>query len=163
MESKPVAEDGHWNDIEWTVPRRWCDVDEDEEATESPYEERRYPCNLCNKRFPNSTSLGNHQRIHNNEKPLNCLQQRIAQLSNYTSHIRIHTGERPYKCTLCPKAFSQSNSLRFTSEGSRTIDDILVQRAAKGSLSDMKKHKRVVHGPILCSLCNERFASKFDF
>uniref|UniRef100_A0A8P4KA80 C2H2-type domain-containing protein n=1 Tax=Dicentrarchus labrax TaxID=13489 RepID=A0A8P4KA80_DICLA len=49
--------------------------------------EKKFPCNLCNKKFHSRCRLGDH--------------------------MRVHTGEKPFPCSMCPKKFRINQSLKL--------------------------------------------------
>ena len=73
-----------------------------------------HECDVCEKRFTQSSSLKAHMLIRTNEKPYECdvCEKSFTQASNLKRHRRIHTNERPYECDACDKAFRDSSTLQ---------------------------------------------------
>ena len=67
----------------------------------------------CDKRFNRTSSLNEHLRTHNGEKPFKCTycEKSFAKSSDRNTHTRIHTGEKPFKCTHCDKIFARKTHL----------------------------------------------------
>ena len=74
----------------------------------------QHECDVCEKRFRESSGLKRHVRIHTNEKPYECdvCEKRFTRASSLRDHMRIHTNEKPYECDVCEKRFTQSGSLK---------------------------------------------------
>ena len=74
----------------------------------------QHECDVCEKRFRQSSYLKNHMCIHTNEKPYECdvCEKRFRHSDTLKKHMRIHTNEKPYACAVCEKRFSRSDSLK---------------------------------------------------
>ena len=72
-----------------------------------------HECDVCEKRFTQSSSLKAHMLIHTNEKPYECdvCEKSFTQASNLKRHKRIHTNEM-FECDVCEKRFTTSGNLR---------------------------------------------------
>ncbi|XP_069673391.1 zinc finger protein 841-like [Periplaneta americana] len=77
--------------------------------------EKPYKCDVCEEYFTRSSSLKIHARRHTGEKPYTCnvCEKSFSHFSNLKTHARLHTGEKPYKCEVCGKCFSQSSHVKL--------------------------------------------------
>ena len=98
------------------------EMSDDEEASLPGYpnqlksETSSYECGTCNKFFANATSLKNHLRVHNGDRPFACTQcdKRFTLKSCLKTHLKtIHTDRR-FKCPYpeCNKSYKSEHYLK---------------------------------------------------
>ncbi|XP_052357065.1 protein krueppel-like [Oncorhynchus keta] len=65
-------------------------------------------------KFPSSSELRVHEKIHSQEKPHSCsyCDKAFKQLSNLKLHQRIHSDQKPYACSYCDKTFRAQGTLK---------------------------------------------------
>ncbi|XP_046581380.1 uncharacterized protein LOC124288859 isoform X2 [Haliotis rubra] len=76
---------------------------------------RRWPCQMCNRRFTSTTKLKTHMvALHMRLKPFSCSHcgKKFSDQSNLRQHLNIHTGERKFTCDICSKSFRQKAHLQ---------------------------------------------------
>lgn len=110
-----------------------------EEEEEVDVGEDFYNCPTCNKRFPSSISLQEHQRLHDFDRPFKCLVcgKSFAKKKYLTQHQQIH-NERPYQCDLCSNSFKTEQAL----------------------LSHRKTHD--ADRKYRCSICDKSYRTQYD-
>lgn len=110
-----------------------------EEEEEVDVGEDFYNCPTCNKRFPSNSSLQEHQKLHEFDRPFKCLVcgKGFAKKKYLTQHQQIH-NERPYPCDFCSNSFKTEQSL----------------------LSHHKTHD--AHHKYHCSVCGKSYRTPYD-
>ncbi|CAL8068551.1 unnamed protein product [Orchesella dallaii] len=85
------------------------------EMRHKPYEERRYCCSLCGKKFAFSAQLCNHRKqAHATDKPWKCeVCGKDFKLEKYfIEHRRGHEDVKPFECHLCGMGFTRGYVLK---------------------------------------------------
>ncbi|XP_055316340.1 zinc finger protein 75A-like [Sitodiplosis mosellana] len=127
----------------------------------------RYICPICQREFKISGNLKQHIETHSDYKRFICnyCGKGFHLPYNLKEHMNTHTGARPYKCETCGKTFGR-NTLRqahmrtHTGEKPYKCDAENCDRAYAYQ-TDLKRHRRSIHGIILktfeCNICGKIF------
>lgn len=77
---------------------------------------RKFQCEVCDRKFVDITQYKNHQVVHTKERPYACTYENCGKTystsKSLREHYRIHTGERPYHCKFCPYECINSTYLK---------------------------------------------------
>jgi hypothetical protein len=81
----------------------------------------KHECETCGERFTRSTTLREHRRTHNGERPFPCsiCSKQFARSKDKTRHEALHAGEKQFYCDLsqsathgaCGRGFSREDGL----------------------------------------------------
>ncbi|NWY68725.1 GZF1 protein, partial [Erithacus rubecula] len=78
--------------------------------------ERRFPCELCAKRFKRRKDVRRHVlQVHEGggrRHPCHLCGKGLSSRTALRLHERTHTGHKPYGCPQCPAKFSQPSALK---------------------------------------------------
>ena len=80
----------------------------------SHLDEKRYKCNICEKKFLCKSKVARHMVTHTGEKPHKCgiCEKSFALKETLKRHIRTHTGEeKPLICKICKLFFERQSNL----------------------------------------------------
>ena len=100
--------------------------------------ERPCVCQLCGKAFKTKASLFVHSKFHSNVFPHSCphCDKRFRRRQQLNIHILLHTGEKPHSCQFCGMRFRLSKTLK---------DHTLIHTNKK---------------TFECTICGKRFAQE---
>ncbi|XP_066538491.1 zinc finger protein 1035 [Hoplias malabaricus] len=104
-----------------------------------------YNCHVCNKRFSSNTSLQEHQKLHEIERPYKCLVcgKGFAKKRYLAQHQQIHS-ERPYQCNFCSESFKTESSLlshHKTHDATRKFQCSLCNKSYR-TMHELAKHEQ---------------------
>ncbi|CAD7000798.1 unnamed protein product [Ceratitis capitata] len=123
-------------------------------------EHKCFQCSYCGASFQNAGGLSKHS------------EKTFTHIGSLNTHIRIHSGKKPCKYELCPKAFTQSSSLIYSSSlvlHLKSHDDAEIFNCPECDKSFkqeglLEKHlqmhpQQLVHQ---CSICREAFRTSSE-
>ncbi|CAL9704052.1 unnamed protein product [Knipowitschia caucasica] len=155
-----------------------------EDNSETPPEagEKKFQCNVCNKKFERKQHLQNHVRIHTGENPYSTApatkktveerfqcsicKKRLWSKYGLDVHVRTHTGERPHSCPVCNKTFVQKGALiihRRTHTGEKPYNCSTCEKTFTDK-SSLNAHMKIHTGkkPHVCPFCCKGFIRPRD-
>ncbi|XP_041968597.1 zinc finger protein 816-like isoform X9 [Aricia agestis] len=77
--------------------------------------EMDYECDICHKKFANTTGIKRHMVLHQAEKPYQCdfCDKSFKAKKYLKNHRAIHLNDKRYECTVCGERFVQTSSLKY--------------------------------------------------
>ncbi|XP_031551340.1 PR domain zinc finger protein 14-like [Actinia tenebrosa] len=132
--------------------------------------DRKFPCSLCDRSFEKRDRLRIHVlHVHQKYRPHQCnvCTKRFSQSSSLNKHMRVHSGERPYKCPFCEKAFTASSILRTHIRQHSGEKPFKCGHCGKAFASHAAhdSHVRRTHTkekPCVCQYCGKAFAQSYE-
>jgi len=91
--------------------------------------ERRFNCQLCDKRFKHISTLRSHEQIHTGERRYICqiCDKRFTQISSLCRHKIMHTGECRFSGKLCDNRFFQASNHLHMGKSTQEIVSMYVR------------------------------------
>ena len=136
-------------------PMNMCDVLNSPEYKKEA--EKKFPCDICGRRFARSSHMRRHQRIHSGEKPYSChICKRPFARSDYVeSHILSHRRNKVHSCFVCGEVYHDlarfSNHCQSHSD-SEYLKAARIKEAIKSrKLNSAKKVQNAAEPQILAS------------
>jgi len=119
--------------------------------------EKKFPCEICGRKFARSSHKRRHMRIHSGEKPYSChICKRPFARSDYVeSHVLTHRRNKVHNCFVCGEAYF--DLVRFSNHcqshpNSEYLKAARLKDAIKSrKLTSAKKIQNAAEPPILAS------------
>ncbi|KAL1485455.1 hypothetical protein MTO96_001284 [Rhipicephalus appendiculatus] len=134
-------------------------------STGAPAPQRVHKCSLCYKSFATEDRLSKHYQVHGNEeaKPLKCdvCDKRFLNTSARTEHLKTHRKERYFECPICKEKFHVVTALKEHVNIHREDGVYTCPTCGKKfpEYNQVRKHIRAFHTNqrFLCELCPKVF------
>lgn len=136
----------------------------------SAYKEKKFACDICEKRYLTKHLLGLHKKSHENLKEYKCQHESCTFETNspydLNNHVkRIHNPTRPYGCNLCDKKFKRRcdmiNHKKSVHTEVRTYvkcpvcETIILEKGLQSHMINRHSEK-ALQKPYECSICGKR-------
>jgi len=143
---------------------------QDDEQTLSTYKEKKFACDICDKRYLTKHLLSIHKKSHANLKEFKCHNENCFFETNspydLNNHIkRIHNPTRPFKCSECDKKFKRRcdmiNHKKSVHTNVRTYvkcpvcETIILEKGLQSHMINRHSEK-AQQKPYECTICGKR-------
>lgn len=134
------------------------------EETTATKKSKSYVCKICNKEFPQLSSLKSHENfVHSNYQPYQCevCSMRFKSNSNLVQHKKFHTKQKDYSCSICASTFYLNSHLKSHLRIHNNERKFECKECKKTFIhsSSLKKHQNF-HNKIKnfhCKICEKSF------
>lgn len=130
---------------------------------------RPFKCLQCDRRFPSSSNLGQHEKLHVGEKKHICTfcGRGFVRGSDLKVHEKTHLNQREYKCPFCGESFNALKNLRIhkiIKHVDRSTWNYQCEQCGRRfhTKSNYDAHMRRHYGekPFPCTICQKPFVTK---
>ncbi|XP_031418984.1 zinc finger and BTB domain-containing protein 47 isoform X2 [Clupea harengus] len=130
------------------------------------YAEKRFSCEICEKRFYTMAHVRKHMVAHTKEMPFTCetCGKSFKRSMSLKVHSLQHSGEKPFKCENCSERFQYKYQLRSHMSIHIGHKQFMCQWCGKDF--NMKQyfdeHMKTHTGekPYICEMCGKSFTSR---
>ncbi|GFR92151.1 exonuclease 3'-5' domain-containing protein 1 [Elysia marginata] len=121
---------------------------------------RRFPCDMCEMKFPSASALSSHKATHSEERLYKCdiCDKSFKTYSTLYGHKLIHTGmsaliehkkmhteDKPYKCPACEKTFKRNDNRNMHYKRIHCRDN-LQHEVCSNSSEEINKQQKIHSG-----------------
>ncbi|XP_018569478.1 zinc finger protein 669-like [Anoplophora glabripennis] len=132
--------------------------------------ERKFECELCEKKFFTSNGLKTHVQSHTQRNVAQCVCPVCGKTFHYKGglfyHMKLHTNERKYCCEFCDKKFYTLNAKKRHTLTHTGIRPYACKYCDKRFFSTGEGHKHeYLHTgvrPYSCQYCKKGFSSSYN-
>ncbi|KAL7052389.1 hypothetical protein ACKWTF_004859 [Chironomus riparius] len=144
--------------------------EKDVELTSNSFKEKKFACDICDKRYLTKHLLSIHKKSHANLKEFKCQNENCLFETNspydLNNHIkRIHNPTRPFKCSECDKKFKRRcdmiNHKKSVHTNVRTYvkcpvcETIILEKGLQSHMINRHSEK-AQQKPYECTICGKR-------
>ncbi|KAJ8682175.1 hypothetical protein QAD02_017967, partial [Eretmocerus hayati] len=130
---------------------------------ESSEVERRFPCDMCKRKFRDSLALKNHiEKVHSRNDRSQChlCHKSYSTKSNLSTHLKVHSAEEIFPCKICKSKFPTESILlkHMRQNHHKNSLDCKICGKRCSSKSILKIHI-AAHGreKVSCKICSKSF------
>lgn len=130
------------------------------------YAEKKYTCEICEKKFYTMAHVRKHMVAHTKEMPFTCetCGKSFKRSMSLKVHTLQHSGEKPFQCEVCSECFQYKYQLRSHMSIHIGHKQFMCQWCGKDF--NMKQyfdeHMKTHTGekPYICEICGKSFTSR---